>query len=104
MALIQCPECKSEVSSLASACPKCAAPITHAAAAKAVGQGVTTTEVTSKALKKRRLISLAMIFGGLLLAMSGPSDPSAGTAGMALFVAGIVYFIVVSVQKWWHHG
>ncbi len=107
MAMIRCPECSTEVSSLAAACPKCAAPIANATAARAVGQGVTTTEMTSKALKKKRLASVGFIVVGVVVMMSAGSD-SAGdgmrAVGGIMLLAGLVLYIVVSAQKWWHHS
>jgi hypothetical protein len=47
MALISCPECKKEVSSLASACIHCGAPLAKAAVAVAPAK-VVTTQQTSK--------------------------------------------------------
>jgi L-lactate permease len=104
MALIKCPECQTEVSSLATACPKCAAPIAQIAAAKAVGQQVTTTERTSKRIKKHALLSaLLLIFGFIMVIGAGESN-GMRTIGALIAAVGLVWFLTTRVRGWWHHG
>ncbi len=104
MALIKCGECGTEVSTLAAVCPKCAAPIANAPAAKAIGQGVTVTELTSKSLKKRRLVSVAMIIVGVLVFFGAETGSGTAAVGALLTFAGLMHYLVVSTNKWWHHG
>jgi primosomal protein N' len=48
MALINCPECKNQVSSTATSCPKCGAPI---AGLMGAGTQLATNQLTIKRLK-----------------------------------------------------
>lgn len=104
MSLIKCPECGTEVSSLASACPKCAAPIAQATAAKAVGQSVTTTEATAKSLKKQMLYATALLCVGVVTIIGADTGSSASVVGVLLCLAGLVWFIATRARAWWHHG
>ena len=112
MALVSCPECGTEVSSLAAACPKCAAPIASLTTAKATGSPVITTELTSKRLKVQQAIGAGMlILGMVLLIWDRPAVAGAGIGmgfiaalGAAMVVFGLGMFIVAKIRAWWHHG
>ena len=112
MALIDCPECGAQVSSLAVACPKCAAPIAAAGAAQSVGQQVTTTELTAKKFKKHAAIGAGMCVIGIILMITGRESISSAGAGMGLTAAigaaslvfGAALFITSRIRAWWHHG
>jgi len=108
MALINCPDCKSQVSTSATSCPQCGAPIAEAKQSKAAGSPLTTTQETSKKLKLHTLISaLLIIFGFVaIFAMASPNDagkvePSAFPPIMIM--VGVVWYIVAKFRIWWHH-
>jgi RNA polymerase subunit RPABC4/transcription elongation factor Spt4 len=96
MALINCPDCKAEVSSEASVCPRCGYPI------EAV-----LIEATGKRWKGMQLIFGFMIFIGIIGAAVGIF--SSGSSGFVLFAAligfvGLVGYFVARFKAWWYHG
>jgi hypothetical protein len=113
MALIKCPECGSEVSSIAVSCPKCAYPIASAS----VKDKTVLIEQTSKHIKRQKAIVAGMIFGGLgvniifvnCLASSQTSTQYvfygiASSLGLLVLIIGIISGIVIKINSWWHHG
>lgn len=112
MALISCPECGTQVSALAAACPKCAAPIAESSAAKVSGKPVVTTELTAKKFKRQALIALALIVVGVVMGLNGSSSVDSGGAGFStiaaigwlMVLAGLVIWLVARIRSWWHHG
>lgn len=103
MSLIACPECGQQVSSLAASCPRCAAPIAQKEAAQAVGQQVTTTEATSKKIKAQKAWAIAFVIAGVFVAMAAPGEGTSTAAGL-MMVGGVIWYIVVAIRGWWHHG
>lgn len=105
MALVTCIECGRTVSNLASACPNCGAPVQGRAAAAAVGQGVVTTEATSKRLKLHSLgAGILVIFGfaaSIAAAYSGSKEPSL-VGGLSILI-GLPWFVITRFRIWWHH-
>lgn len=103
MALIKCPECSTEVSDQADACPKCAYPIAKPAANK-----VQTVEQTGKKFKLQTLLSILMIIGGgaMLVSQVVQSKPSelAITWGIVICIIGIFWRVTVKFFAWWSHG
>lgn len=105
MALINCSECKKEVSDRAAACPNCGAPI--GVDRESVGSGVqhlTTTQGTSKALKLQTLLAVVtLIMGGVALWLGQDLgwDPAIGAM---LLAGGAIWYIAVRLRIWWHHG
>ena len=106
MALISCPECKREISSLATSCPQCGTPIAAAAAVRATGDTLTTTQSTAKRFKAQTLIAALLIVLGFLIALVSAQTPgSSGTSfGAWMFVLGVLWYLVTRVRSWWHHG
>ena len=106
MALINCPDCGSEVSDRAAMCPKCACPIAKGSPTLTAEGPVQLIEQSAKKYKLRQLSAgLLMIFGFILIifnffsGLNGVSD-----IGLLLFVAGLIWYIVARVATWWHHG
>lgn len=108
MALIQCPDCGSQVSSSAAACLKCGYPIAGGGTTQAQGGKVQTVEQTSKRYKLQQLLSVLLIGVGVIVVISGVSaeQPSGGSAavGTLLIVAGFIWYIIARFTTWWHHG
>ena len=93
MALMKCPECGTEVSSLAASCPKCAAPISQLSAAKAIGQQVITTKRASQLIKEHTLFSIALIVLGLIIAGASGGNETMSMVGVVVTLVGIVWFL-----------
>ncbi len=90
MPLVACPDCKTEVSDRAAACPKCAAPI---AAPRAV-----TIEATGKRWK-----GLYLWAGAAALAAILTTNVSTILAIVFVLIAlGLV--VTARTGAWWHHG
>jgi hypothetical protein len=100
MALIKCPECSTEVSDKAAACPKCACPL-HATAPPVVGQ--VTVEKTSKELKTHYLLALLVIGIGSAVTCTSAASDDQRAYGMLILFAGIVGMVVTKARRWWHH-
>lgn len=90
MALIKCPECSTEVSDQANACPKCACPI----------KGTQTIEQTSKDLKAWTLGGAAIMCIGVV-SCGAFQQPGLGSL---LFFIGFVTFVTARIMSWWYHG
>ena len=108
MALINCPECNNQVSTNATSCPKCGAPIVEANSEKAAGARLITTQETSKKFKLQIIVSAVMFWGGLISIFSKAGNPDRvaveGINYPVLFVSlGFVWYIVTKLRVWWHH-
>lgn len=103
MALIECPECSTEVSDQADACPKCAYPIARPATGK-----VQTVEQTGKKFKLQTILSILMIIGGIVMSVSqiNRSEPGEGAiiTGFLICIIGAIWLVVVRFFSWWYHG
>jgi len=125
VALIDCPECGRQVSSLATACPDCAYPLQKKVSsssgappaptddllrsalatdrrARTAPNSVQTIEQTAKSWKAAQLI------GGLLLVVAIPWGVLGGerAIGPSLFlgVIGLIVYLAARMGSWWHHG
>jgi uncharacterized OB-fold protein len=101
MALIKCGECGNEVSTKASSCVNCGAPISTSKEIKAVGSKLYTTQATSKKLKLHSLISSGLIILGIIMLANSGSEPT--TTPILLMLLGLFWFILNRVRIWWHH-
>lgn len=105
MALINCPECRKEVSDRAAACPHCGNPMSAAPGAALpvetpVGHAV-TIEATGKTWKVVEAVGAAVFLLGLVSCAY-----TRGLTGGSMFLifAGSAIYIVGSVSAWWHHA
>ena len=108
MALIECGECKKEVSIKANSCPHCGAPLVSVCGAIMVGDKLTARLATRKKLQLQSLIagSLCVIGFGWMFAVysAGESiDMPDANIGVGLAVFGTVWYLVTRVRIWWHH-
>jgi len=106
MALVKCPECGTEVSSLAAACPKCAFPIASGDSGEASGPEVQTIEQTSKRWKLMRIIASLIVSVSILFAIAAyvQAKPEMGFYSLFGLLFGLVFYLIVSVLAWWYHG
>lgn len=95
MALIKCPECGAEVSDKAEKCPHCSYPI----AQESEAEKIQTIEMTSKKLKSQILVSSFVIIFGVILLIAGNI-----LIAFILLPIGLIWLIVASIMRWWHHG
>lgn len=95
MALIACPECKTQVSAAAASCPKCGYPI----AARAAEGAVVTTQQTAKLYKGLQAAGVVTVAIGVVVLYSSPSPGG----GIIAFV-GIVLYLYGRIAAWWRHG
>ena len=95
MPLIECPECKKQISSLADSCPHCGYSVE---AAQAKNGGVTTIEKTSKQWKSAKLLGVALTIIGIIMAMNGSS------VGTYAILLGPLLFVVAWIGAWWNNG
>ena len=106
MALIQCPDCKKEVSENAVTCIGCGCPL--GADKESEGSGVnhlTTTQLTSKSLKlQSALAGTAFVVGGVMYWVAASNNNTPGMVATVLFVGGLLWYIKIAIRKWWHHG
>ena len=112
MALLQCHECGSQVSSSATACPQCGAP--PSVAETTTGVAVTTTQATSKRLKSHLLVGVLFAIVGVIWVTAalqassaeiGAAPDGQGTViGSLLTLFGLMLVIVAKFRMWWHHG
>lgn len=91
MALIQCPECKKEVSDEVSACPFCGKPRSQA-------KIIVTIEQTSKKWKVLTLISILTIVASVFVISE------IGPTGLLLTFFGILLHIISRIGAWWNNG
>ena len=99
MALIKCPECRTEVSSLAASCPKCAAPISQLAGTEAAGQQATMTKRTRKLVKEHTAFSIVLAVFGFIIARSSDGSRDMKTVGVMMILAGIVWFLATMIVR-----
>lgn len=109
MALIKCPECETDVSDKAAACPKCAHPIVESSPPEqARTVKVQTTEKTAKKYKLQILIGGFLMILGFLLIISSISGQQlnvvTGILGVLATVGGVIWLIKAEFSSWRHHG
>lgn len=88
MALINCPECKKQISDSAPTCPSCGYLL------KAV-----TIEQTSKTWKLCKIVAVLMFLLGLALF----NNKELSWLASILIVFGVIFFIVGKFGSWWNN-
>lgn len=101
MALINCPECQKQVSSIAAACPNCAHPINQKQPTQK--PTIQTIEQTSKRWKGLQLVGFILCGLGLVITFSGETGPGAINPGPIMFIVGLAIYILARFSAWWHH-
>ncbi len=95
MSLIKCSECQKDISDEAISCPFCGKPNKI--------EKIHTIELTSKKWKIVKIISVLLIFIGVLIGFSGESKGGDAVTGFGVFVVflGLIMFIVGKIGAWW---
>jgi len=93
MPLIECPDCKKQISDIAPACPHCGRPRVQAVPQQ---EQIVTIQQSSKLWKALILLSIVGFFASLTVQPPGN--------GPLLGAGSIVLFFVAVIGKWWHHG
>jgi uncharacterized membrane protein YvbJ len=101
MSLIACPECQTQISSLALNCPKCGCPIARRADISAAGTPIVTTQATAKKFKGHMLIATSLCCIGVIIVVSKTEYSPLGSAA---FLIGLVWFITARARAWWNNG
>lgn len=99
MALVKCPECSSQISDKATACPSCGFPITTVASTRQTGgeprQEDSATPIQSVSVVKSAKNRGVYIILGLLLGLLGIHNFYAG-----YFARGAVQLLVILLLGW----
>ena len=106
MALINCKECKIEVSDQATSCPHCGAPIAAAHESKAAGAPLTTVQETSKKLKLQIVIASLLFWAGVIWLFVDHNSivrPGESIAAPLMTLGGLIWYITTRFRIWWHH-
>lgn len=108
MSLINCLECKKEVSNLATSCPSCGAPINISYGRKEKEKELYTIQETSKTLKLHEVCSLIMTIVGIILIFSaaGQVDQTGVWGvliGCLMALGGAFWFLITRMRVWWNH-
>lgn len=75
-------------------------------------RGHVTTEATGKGLKLQQLLAVLLLIVGFMWAglSAGLAEPGKAAAasgvstGIGISAAGFVWYAVVRMMRWWHHG
>lgn len=104
MALINCTECQGQVSELAKSCPHCGAPIKDIVDTGSEGERLTTTQVTSKALKEKVAIAYIIMLIGIGFMGFSPWIDYGFRIGFCITLLGCFLQIKNKIVIWWNHG
>ena len=103
MALITCPECEHRVSSTATACPNCGAPIAQAKEGRAAGAPLTTVQETSKKLKLQVLVASLAFWIGVVWYFATLNGSKVDGWAVVLIFVGVGMYLSAKLRIWWHH-
>lgn len=106
MALINCPDCGTQVSDRAAACVKCGAPIadvTGQSAPHPDAPQVQTIEQTGKAYKAQQAMGVVAILVGAVMMAAGDSGSGTTMLGAIVAFIGMILCIFGRVGAWWNH-
>lgn len=103
MALINCPECKKEISDKALSCPACGFQISFQAIT-AANSDLTTIQETGKRLKAQLVISGLMFWISLVWLVINDSENRVTTVILCVLVFfSLIYFVGIKIRIWWNH-
>jgi len=90
MALIECGECKRQVSDKAASCPGCGAPINGIATHAPFIAPVQQVQIVNQPKSRGTYIILALFFGGLGINNFYANENGMGAAKLGLFFAALI--------------
>lgn len=93
MALIPCPDCSRDVSSVAPACPQCGRPI-----------AATTVEATGKRWKLMEAVGVLAICLGVLSFPVLQAWMISTDWMLVPFGGGFALWLIARIGAWWRHG
>ena len=99
MTLMQCTECKSQISDKADACPNCGNPINQ----KNAENSIQTIQETGKSLKLHYILSISLWLIGFFTAMLSERKSLLFYTGIAIFAIGVLWFLITKFRMWWNH-
>lgn len=106
MALISCPDCSTEVSDMAAACPKCARPIASQQSTivnmrepESSVRNTQTVEATGKGWKAQQVIAGFGIVIGFFAMFAKDNSMAGPILGVSL-----LWWLFARVGSWWNHG
>ena len=98
MALMNCRECGTQVSSRASACPKCGGPAFEPSA-----RGTVTIQRTGKSIKAQMLLfKLTLVVSVMWFFIAKAADGST-VIPIAVFSVSVLMLYITRFRRWWHH-
>lgn len=112
MSIINCPECNKKISDQAPTCPECGYPMAANQGPVSHSRKVITIEKTSQKYKIQMIASIALMLLSMIsciiffpsLKSSNNNISGPMQVGALMFWAGLIWFIVVRILAWWHHG
>jgi uncharacterized membrane protein YvbJ len=105
MSLIQCPECRKDVSNRADKCIHCGYPLTTGTIV-AQPASVQTIELTAKKWKVQQLVAAGLMVVGVIVLVLGLgvySNDAVTVLGAVLLAVGLIWSVIVRGLIWWHH-
>ncbi|MDY0117646.1 MAG: zinc ribbon domain-containing protein [Sulfurimonadaceae bacterium] len=110
MALIECPECKNQVSEYALTCPNCGTPIARTEENKSDGDAHSTKQELNKKFKLYTIISSVLFWVGIIVFLINFKNNNESNdlkvvmiASASLAIIGLVWYLVTKVRTWWNN-
>ena len=107
MALINCTECKKEISNTAISCPHCGASIKTEKNTVFSNLDTITIQQTSKKLKIHTIYSILIIIIGFILNIKsqllGTFAIYIAIVGQVFILIGLFWLIITRLRIWWNH-
>lgn len=108
MAITKCPECGKDVSDQAEKCIHCGFPLT-VKKGKKKGKDVTTIEFTKKKYKLQLFFCVTLIAIGIIIEIASTeaiAQPQSfvNNFGTVFILAGLIWYVILRIIIWWHHG
>lgn len=100
MPLTTCPDCESEVSTKASACPNCGRPVREERGSEDAPEVI---EETGKRFKRNQVLGAGGVLLGGVVALAGAGEAWAAILGATVAGVGVVVYLAARVGAWWHH-
>jgi hypothetical protein len=102
--LTKCAECGRDVSTKATTCPGCGAPV--GISPSFASTAVQTVEATGKQWKMSQVVGVLLLLGGCVTTCAAEHGPKPGVDAWGVGAMGLGLFLWLSGRfgAWWHHG